>query len=230
MQGLRHEHRLRRGHGLLPRPAGRAAGPDHRGVRRSWPSQSQNPPRIAGRCSVFAKSDMIHLQQNATPVDDIVAGLCFALARNFKGTVARGRSIAPPVAFQGGVAANAGMVRAFREVLELSTNCSSPRAFRRSWAPSGAALKARTRTARPRSGSKPWRSTLRGRRDVRGRTRRRSCRPATVPRSTPGGTRATSSSPREGRTGRSTWASTSAPSAPTSRSSTSSGRLLPSAT
>jgi predicted CoA-substrate-specific enzyme activase len=81
--------------------------------------KSENPPRIAGRCSVFAKSDMIHLQQIATPVHDIVAGLCFAVARNFKSNLARGRDIIPPVAFQGGVAANAGMVRAFREVLEL---------------------------------------------------------------------------------------------------------------
>ena len=36
--------------------------------------QSKNPPRIAGRCSVFAKTDMIHLQQLATPDYDIVAG------------------------------------------------------------------------------------------------------------------------------------------------------------
>jgi predicted CoA-substrate-specific enzyme activase len=41
--------------------------------------KSTNPPRIAGRCSVFAKTDMIHLQQIATPDYDIVAGLCYAL-------------------------------------------------------------------------------------------------------------------------------------------------------
>jgi predicted CoA-substrate-specific enzyme activase len=76
----------------------------------------KKPPRIAGRCSVFAKSDMIHLQQIATSVHDIVAGLCFAVARNFKGSIARGRNVAEPVSFQGGVAANQGMVRAFREV------------------------------------------------------------------------------------------------------------------
>jgi activator of 2-hydroxyglutaryl-CoA dehydratase len=52
--------------------------------------KSKNPPRIAGRCSVFAKSDMIHLQQIATPVHDIVAGLCFAVARNFVSTLGRG--------------------------------------------------------------------------------------------------------------------------------------------
>ena len=46
-------------------------------------AKSQRPSKVAGRCSVFAKSDMIHLQQIATPVEDIVAGLCFAVARNF---------------------------------------------------------------------------------------------------------------------------------------------------
>jgi predicted CoA-substrate-specific enzyme activase len=82
--------------------------------------KSVNPPRIAGRCSVFAKSDMIHLQQIATPLHDIVAGLCFALARNFRSNVARSKEIKKPVIFSGGVAANIGMVRAFREVLGLS--------------------------------------------------------------------------------------------------------------
>jgi len=81
---------------------------------------SENPPRIAGRCSVFAKSDMIHLQQIATPDHDIVAGLCFALARNFKSTIGKGLFFQPPVAFQGGVAANLGMRRAFAEILDIS--------------------------------------------------------------------------------------------------------------
>ena len=62
---------------------------------------------------------MIHLQQIATPIEDIVAGLCFAVARNFKGSISRGRDIVPPVSFQGGVAANKGMVRAFREIFGL---------------------------------------------------------------------------------------------------------------
>ncbi len=81
--------------------------------------KSQDPPRIAGRCSVFAKSDMIHLQQIATPLHDIVAGLCFALARNYRSNLARSKEIQKPVAFSGGVAANAGMIRAFKEVLGL---------------------------------------------------------------------------------------------------------------
>ncbi|MFH0757903.1 MAG: acyl-CoA dehydratase activase [Bacteroidota bacterium] len=83
---------------------------------------SVNPPRIAGRCSVFAKSDMIHLQQIATPVHDIVAGLCFAVARNFISSLGRGKTIRFPVLFQGGVSSNIGMVRAFKELLEAGEN------------------------------------------------------------------------------------------------------------
>lgn len=83
---------------------------------------SKLPPRIAGRCTVFAKTDMIHLQQEATPDYEIVAGLCFALARNFSSEIAKGREIIPPVLFHGGVAFNRGMVKAFREVLALKDN------------------------------------------------------------------------------------------------------------
>ncbi len=82
--------------------------------------RSKTPPRVAGRCSVFAKSDMIHLQQIATPDFDIVSGLCFAMARNFKATVGKGKKFYSPILFLGGVAANLGMRRAFREVLKLS--------------------------------------------------------------------------------------------------------------
>ena len=80
--------------------------------------QSQNVPRMAGRCSVFAKSDMIHLQQQATPMCDILAGLCLALARNLKSNLGCGREFLKPIVFTGGVAANAGVVRAISEVFE----------------------------------------------------------------------------------------------------------------
>ena len=58
--------------------------------------KSKTPPRVAGRCSVFAKTDMIHLQQQATPVYDIVAGLCLGLARNLKSSLGQGKKIVPP--------------------------------------------------------------------------------------------------------------------------------------
>jgi len=83
--------------------------------------KSENPPRMAGRCSVFAKSDMIHLQQIGTPDYDIAAGLCFAMARSFKSNIGRGKTFTPPILFQGGVAANPGLVRAFEEILGLGS-------------------------------------------------------------------------------------------------------------
>jgi predicted CoA-substrate-specific enzyme activase len=102
--------------------------------------RSERPPRVAGRCSVFAKSDMIHLQQIATPDYDIVAGLCYAMARNFKATVGRGRKFHAPLLFLGGVAANPGMHRAFRDVLKLSeSDMTAPAHFTTSGA-IGAAL------------------------------------------------------------------------------------------
>jgi predicted CoA-substrate-specific enzyme activase len=79
---------------------------------------SRQPVRIAGRCTVFAESDMIHKQQMGHALDDILYGLCQALARNFLNNLALGKHILPMVVFQGGVAANAGMVRAFEEVLD----------------------------------------------------------------------------------------------------------------
>ena len=79
--------------------------------------QSTAPVRIAGRCTVFAESDMIHKQQRGHRVEDILYGLCQALARNFLNNLCLGKDTKPPVVFQGGVAANAGMIRAFEETL-----------------------------------------------------------------------------------------------------------------
>jgi predicted CoA-substrate-specific enzyme activase len=81
--------------------------------------ESKSVPQMAGRCSVFAKSDMIHLQQVATPVCDILAGLCLALARSLKSNLGCGQEFVRPIVFTGGVAANAGVVRAFENVLGL---------------------------------------------------------------------------------------------------------------
>lgn len=79
---------------------------------------SKKPVRIAGRCTVFAESDMIHKQQMGHRREDILYGLCEALARNYLNNLGLGKEVLPPVAFQGGVAANKGIVRAFEEALK----------------------------------------------------------------------------------------------------------------
>jgi predicted CoA-substrate-specific enzyme activase len=79
--------------------------------------KAETPVRIAGRCTVFAESDMIHKQQMGFSVEDIVAGLCEALVRNYLSNVAKGKKILPPIVFQGGVAANIGIKYAFQRAL-----------------------------------------------------------------------------------------------------------------
>jgi predicted CoA-substrate-specific enzyme activase len=74
--------------------------------------------RISGRCTVFAESDMVHKQQTGHRIDDIIYGLCRALVRNYLSDVASGKDIQPPLVFQGGVAFNAGIVRALYEELD----------------------------------------------------------------------------------------------------------------
>jgi len=81
--------------------------------------ESDNAVRIAGRCTVFAESDMIHKQQMGHQVQDIVRGLCEALVRNYLNNVGKGKEISPPVLFQGGVAANIGIVAAFERALGM---------------------------------------------------------------------------------------------------------------
>lgn len=78
---------------------------------------AKSPVRIAGRCAVFAESDMIHKQQQGHTLEDILAGLCEALVRNYLNNVGKGKEILAPVVFQGGVAANAGMRQAFNRAL-----------------------------------------------------------------------------------------------------------------
>jgi len=81
--------------------------------------RAESPVRIAGRCAVFAESDMIHKQQMGCSLPDILAGLCEALVRNYLNNVGKGKEILPPVVFQGGVAANVGMIKAFEKALGL---------------------------------------------------------------------------------------------------------------
>ncbi len=71
--------------------------------------------RIAGRCTVFAESDMIAKQQYGFTKPEIIRGLCEALVRNYINNLGRGKALRPPYVFQGGVAANVGIVAAFEK-------------------------------------------------------------------------------------------------------------------
>ncbi|WP_300673923.1 acyl-CoA dehydratase activase [Desulfoluna sp.] len=63
-------------------------------------------PEIASRCAVFAKTDLIHAQQEGYSLPEICDGLCHGLAKNIADTVFASRKQKNPVLFVGGVALN----------------------------------------------------------------------------------------------------------------------------
>ncbi|MFW5840548.1 MAG: acyl-CoA dehydratase activase, partial [Planctomycetota bacterium] len=82
--------------------------------------QADRAAQVAGRCSVFAKSDMIHAQQKGYGPAEVLRGLCEAVARNFRTSVVRSHPVIAPVIFLGGVAANQAVVNGMREMFDLT--------------------------------------------------------------------------------------------------------------
>ena len=105
--------------------AGTGSFLDHQALRLGIPIEefgacalkSRDSIHIASRCTVFAESDMIHKAQLGIGLNEIVNGLCNAIVRNYLGVVAKNKEIKPVVMFQGGVAANVGVKRAFEKAL-----------------------------------------------------------------------------------------------------------------
>ncbi|MFX1490565.1 MAG: acyl-CoA dehydratase activase [Promethearchaeota archaeon] len=105
--------------------AGTGSFLDHQASRLGIPIEqfgdyavkSKNPVSIAGRCTVFAESDMIHKQNAGYSKEDIIAGLCDSLVRNYMNNLSKGKELEEPVVFQGGVSYNKGIVQAFERHL-----------------------------------------------------------------------------------------------------------------
>jgi predicted CoA-substrate-specific enzyme activase len=83
-------------------------------------SETDRSAKIAGRCSVFAKTDMIHAQQKGYTPAEVIRGLCEAVARNFKSSIMKGKKVKTPAVFVGGVAINSGVANAMRETFRMS--------------------------------------------------------------------------------------------------------------
>ena len=77
---------------------------------------SKNKVNIAARCTVFAESDLIHKIQAGYKKEDIIAGVCRAIATNYINNVAKGKKIQTPIVFNGGVSKNAAVVKAFEKI------------------------------------------------------------------------------------------------------------------
>ena len=75
---------------------------------------SEHPANVACRCTVFTKSDMIHLQNKGEKLEDIIHGLHVGNARNYISTIVANQQLEEPIVFVGGLSLNALQVKAFQ--------------------------------------------------------------------------------------------------------------------
>lgn len=79
--------------------------------------KSKKPASIAARCTVFAESDLVHKAQMGCSKEDIIAGLCEAVAKNYLSNLCKNKKLEDRIVFQGGVSKNIGVVKAFEKIL-----------------------------------------------------------------------------------------------------------------
>lgn len=84
-------------------------------------ARSNNRLSISSMCTVFAESEVVSLVARGEQVKDIVAGLCRSVAERTR-ALAQRVGISPEVTMTGGVAKNAGVVRALEELLGQTFN------------------------------------------------------------------------------------------------------------
>ena len=75
-------------------------------------------PKIATRCAVFAKTDLIHAQQEGYSIAQISDGLCEGLAKNVIDTLIPDQNIRTPLILAGGVSMNQAVVKHFSNLLQ----------------------------------------------------------------------------------------------------------------
>jgi predicted CoA-substrate-specific enzyme activase len=76
-------------------------------------------PKIASRCAVFAKTDLVHAQQEGYTLAEICDGLCHGLAKNIVDTAFVGEKPNGPIIFTGGVSRNRAVVRHIEDMIGL---------------------------------------------------------------------------------------------------------------
>ena len=125
------------------------------------PEAAAEPPAIAARCSVFAKSDLIHRQQEGYGREDLWRGLCKGLSRTMATTLFKGRSPSGRGLLLGGVALNQEVVARLQQTLgtPLSVPPPTPASGRHRRRPGGLRPPHRPAPGRPGHRRLPGRRT-----------------------------------------------------------------------
>ncbi len=104
---------------FLDQQAERLGLPGSAELSRLADSFEGQPPKIATRCAVFAKTDLIHCQQQGYPLEAISAGLCQGLAHNIYDTLSKGVVLQEPLVAAGGVSKNRRVMHYLSELTGL---------------------------------------------------------------------------------------------------------------
>lgn len=84
-------------------------------------AQADEDLAISSMCTVFAESEVVSLVSQGKSVPNIVQGLCRAIASRTR-SLGKRMGIEPEVTMTGGVAKNAGVVRALEALIEMPIN------------------------------------------------------------------------------------------------------------
>ncbi|MBN1501311.1 MAG: CoA activase [Spirochaetes bacterium] len=76
-------------------------------------------PKIASRCAVFAKTDLIHAQQEGYSAEEICDGLCYGLSKNITDTLFTSKKPGTPLVFAGGVSKNKAVIKHLKNLLSI---------------------------------------------------------------------------------------------------------------
>ena len=82
------------------------------------------PPKIATRCAVFAKTDLIHIQQQGYSLNAIAAGLSCGVAQNICDTLMHGVAPHQPMVAVGGVSRNHTVIHYIEKMAKGSIRVS----------------------------------------------------------------------------------------------------------
>ncbi len=85
-------------------------------------------PKIASRCAVFAKTDLIHAQQEGYTREEIADGLSYGLAKNIVDTLFSAADYHLPIIFVGGLALNQAVVKHIKNLLSTEEVFTHPQA------------------------------------------------------------------------------------------------------
>jgi predicted CoA-substrate-specific enzyme activase len=80
-------------------------------------SNTGNIPKIASRCAVFAKTDLIHAQQEGYSLAEICDGLCHGLAKSVADTLFGHEDTVAPIVMAGGVSKNRRVVKHLSSII-----------------------------------------------------------------------------------------------------------------